>query len=148
MRLWFTLIELLVVIAVIGMLASIVLVSFKGTTDKARLGKAKDFYAQVSHALGAEAVGIWKFEEGDGPTARDSSGNGNDGTLQNGPVWTSASDCGLGLGGCLEFKGSDKNNLALPANDNTRNKSAETTFAFWIKIKSFLSGGNGMAPAY
>lgn len=33
-------------------------------------------------------VGYWKFDEGSGVTAKDSSGNGNDGTLVNGPTWT------------------------------------------------------------
>lgn len=32
-------------------------------------------------------VGYWKFDEGSGDTAADSSGNGNTGTLINGPVW-------------------------------------------------------------
>jgi flagellin-like protein len=32
-------------------------------------------------------VGYWKFDEGTGTTAADSSGNGNDGTLVNGPTW-------------------------------------------------------------
>lgn len=32
-------------------------------------------------------VGVWKFDEGKGNTAKDSSGNGNDGTLTNKPKW-------------------------------------------------------------
>jgi hypothetical protein len=32
-------------------------------------------------------VGYWKFDEGTGTTASDSSGNGNHGTLMNGPIW-------------------------------------------------------------
>jgi len=32
-------------------------------------------------------VGYWKFNEGSGILASDSSGNGNDGFLVNGPVW-------------------------------------------------------------
>ena len=32
-------------------------------------------------------LGYWKFDESAGTLASDSSGNGNDGTLQNGPVW-------------------------------------------------------------
>ena len=34
-------------------------------------------------------VGYWKFDEGLGGTASDSSGNGNAGALTNGPAWTS-----------------------------------------------------------
>jgi parallel beta-helix repeat protein len=33
-------------------------------------------------------VGYWNFEEGSGTIATDSSGNGNDATLMNGPTWT------------------------------------------------------------
>src|SRR5262249_18136306 len=33
-------------------------------------------------------VAYWKFDEGSGTTVADSSGNGNTGTLVNGPVWT------------------------------------------------------------
>ena len=33
-------------------------------------------------------VGYWAFDEGSGTTAGDSSGNGNNGTLVNGPTWT------------------------------------------------------------
>ncbi|MBD3365719.1 hypothetical protein GF360_00005, partial [candidate division WWE3 bacterium] len=47
-------------------------------------------------------VGEWLFDEGTGTTAYDSSGNGNDGTLTNGPVW-SAGKVGKGL----SFDGSD-----------------------------------------
>lgn len=34
-------------------------------------------------------VGWWKLDEGSGTTANDSSGQGNTGTLTNGPTWTS-----------------------------------------------------------
>ena len=33
-------------------------------------------------------VALWKFDEGRGTALKDSSGNGNDGTLANGPEWT------------------------------------------------------------
>jgi hypothetical protein len=35
-------------------------------------------------------VGYWPFEEGTGTTAADLSGNGNAGTLQNSPVWSTS----------------------------------------------------------
>jgi hypothetical protein len=49
-------------------------------------------------------VGIWLFDEGGGGVARDSSQNGNDGTLLpsgNGPQWTTQGQ----FGGALEFNG-------------------------------------------
>ncbi|MHC4168510.1 MAG: hypothetical protein ACYSWQ_16280 [Planctomycetota bacterium] len=50
----------------------------------------------------ADLVGHWRFDEGSGTTAFDSSGNGNDGTLNGGPNWVVGY-----LGGALEFDGSD-----------------------------------------
>ena len=82
----FTLIELLVVISIIGVLSSIVLVSFSGSRDRAKLATAQQFDAQVSHALGAYAVGIWRFEEGSGIDIYDESGFGNDGTFSGNPT--------------------------------------------------------------
>ncbi|MCK4355308.1 prepilin-type N-terminal cleavage/methylation domain-containing protein [Candidatus Parcubacteria bacterium] len=76
----FTLIELLVVISIIGVIASIVLVSFSGQRDKAKIAKSQQFSANINHSLGAYAVGIWDFEDQNNPTA-DRSGYGNNGTL-------------------------------------------------------------------
>lgn len=45
-------------------------------------------------------VGHWTFDEGSGTTAYDRSGNGNNGTLTNGPIWTTGQ-----LGGALSFDG-------------------------------------------
>ena len=98
----FTLVELLVVVAVIGMLASIVLVSLSGTKDKARLAQGQSFYAQLSHALAIDAAGVWKFEG----NANDSSGHGNNGTVT-GATLKTADQCGLGFGGCMSFDGND-----------------------------------------
>jgi hypothetical protein len=43
-----------------------------GTTDPSTLSPA----------------GLWRFEEGSGTTTADGSGNGNTGTLTNGPTWS------------------------------------------------------------
>ncbi len=77
----FTLIELLVVIALIGLLASIILVSLKGTREKAKIARGLEFSQSVQHALGADAVGIWSFDDCPGGTANDASGYGNNGTI-------------------------------------------------------------------
>lgn len=47
-------------------------------------------------------VGYWKFDEGSGTMAKDSSGEGNDGELKNGPVWVDGK-----FGKALSFDGSD-----------------------------------------
>lgn len=46
-------------------------------------------------------VGYWTFDEGSGTTAADSSGNGNNGTLVNGPTWVA----GKVGAGALSFDG-------------------------------------------
>ena len=82
----FTLIELLVVISIIGVIASIVLVSFSGSRDKAKLAKSQQFSANINHSLGAYAVGIWRFEEAAGIDIHDESGYGNHGTFYGNPT--------------------------------------------------------------
>ena len=47
-------------------------------------------------------VGWWKFDDGSGTAAVDSSGNGNDGVLNGAPKWVPGK-----LGGALEFNGTD-----------------------------------------
>jgi len=47
-------------------------------------------------------VGYWSFDEGKGNIAYDASGNGNNGTLVNGPEWTDGKN-----GGALQFDGKD-----------------------------------------
>ena len=48
------------------------------------------------------AVGMWLFDEGSGNIAKDSSGNGNDGQLTNGPKWVQGR-----FVRALEFDGKD-----------------------------------------
>jgi len=47
-------------------------------------------------------VGYWSFDEGKGNIAYDASGNGNNGTLTNGPKWTNGRN-----GGAMDFDGKD-----------------------------------------
>ena len=55
----------------------------------------------VAKAADPDLVGHWKFDEGSGTTAFDSSGNGNDGTLNGGAQWVEGQ-----LGGAIQFNGS------------------------------------------
>ena len=80
----------------------------------------------VNGSLTEGLVGWWKFDETDGNIAYDSSGNGNNGNLTNGPIWVTGK-----ISGALSFDGSDdfvdlgnSSNLAL-----TQNKS----LSIWLK---------------
>ena len=131
----FTLIELLVVISIIGVIASIVLVSFSGSRDKAKLARSQQFSSQINHALGAYAVGIWDFEDQNNPTA-DRSGYGNNGTLYDNTNFVDNDVLG---GHALIFDGSGdyvdcENNASLKP-------GSEITIEAWFKL-STVSGTN------
>ena len=132
----FTLIELLVVISIIGVIASIVLVSFSGQRDKARLARAQQFSSQINHALGAYAVGIWDFEDQSNPTA-DRSGFGNHGILY-GNTHFVANDV---LGGhALSFDGNG-DYVEIPDSTSLSITGTGITLEAWIKPKVGASNG-------
>jgi len=56
--------------------------------------------ALVAGSAQADLVGHWTFDEGEGTTAYDSSGNDYHGTLQGDPQWVTGN-----IGGALEFDG-------------------------------------------
>ena len=71
-------------------------------------------------------VGWWKFDEGSGAVAADSSGNGNDGTLH-GPVeWTTDGK----IGGAMAFTG--PYNYVLVPDAPSLNPTNGITIAAWI----------------
>ena len=137
----FTLIELLVVIAIIGIIASIVLVATKSVREKAKIAKGLNFAAQVHHALGADAVGIWDFNEGVDNTCRpeepyndicDSSGYNNHGE-RNGAGWTAEGDTPSGKGYALSFDGVD-DYVEVP-DDDSLDLVSSFTISTWVYKK-------------
>ena len=69
-------------------------------------------------------VGIWLFDEDKGDTAKDSSGNGNDGTLLKNPKWVAGK-----FGSALEFDGTNGVEIANPENF----EFLTWTYVLWFK---------------
>ena len=79
----FTLLELLIVIAVIAILAAIVLVSLNQSKQSAWEARGLQFSQNIRTTLATDLVGEWTFDSTDiqGNIAKDTSGNGNNGTI-------------------------------------------------------------------
>jgi hypothetical protein len=77
-------------------------------------------------------VGYWKFDETSGTTAADSSGNGNTGTLTNGPAWTTG---GMN-NGALTFNGTSQY-VSVPDASNLRGNNY--TITAWVYFNSLVS---------
>ncbi|MEN6576674.1 MAG: LamG domain-containing protein, partial [Phycisphaerales bacterium] len=60
------------------------------------------FVLSLIQTASAELAGWWKFDEGVGIAAADSSENGHDGTINGNPVWTTGQ-----YSGALQFDGTD-----------------------------------------
>lgn len=87
----------------------------------------------------APPVGWWKFDEGAGIQALDSSGNNNTGNLVNGPAW-SADRLG-GVGKALSFDGI--NDLVNAGSGVSLNLTNNLTISAWIFPRTFGGGGFG-----
>ena len=82
--------------------------------------------ASAAQVVDASLVGWWKFDEGVGAVAADSSGQGNNGSLH-GPVeWTDAGK----IGGALKFTG--PYNYVLVQSSPELNPTQAITIAAWI----------------
>jgi hypothetical protein len=77
----------------------------------------------------ADLAGYWKFDEGSGTIAHDSSGNGNDGTFNGDPQWVTGY-----FGGALEFDGSG--DWLDCGSDPSLSISGAVTMTAWIKVNT------------
>ncbi len=82
-------------------------------------------------------VGVWLFDEGEGNTAADSSGNGNDGELMGDPAWVVGK-----FGNALEFDGAGSY-VSVP-DSGSLNPTTAITLGAWIYPKGFTGNGNGI----
>ena len=139
MKQGFTLIELLVVIAIMGLLASIVLVNLGVPQEDARIASMLALSQTVWNVLGANAVGIWSFDEGSGTLVRDASGYGNDGEIKAGAVFTDDTphaELGQGNGKwAINFLGGGNRRIDVP-DTPALNLAGYLTIEAWIKLSS------------
>ncbi len=84
-------------------------------------------------------VGYWNLDEGTGTTALDLSGNGNGGTLVNGPSYLTGK-----MGNALSFNGSSSQYVNIPDAPSIDFGTGDYALSFWIQFpisKSFVWGG-------
>ncbi len=141
----FTLIELLVVISIIGLLSSVVLASLTVTRERARIAAGLQFAGNHFRTFGADAVGVYKFNESSGSTVLDSSGLDNHGVIQG--TATRVPDVpSPGFGTPLLLNGTtDRVEITNSANDQdyVNLNSRGFTMMAWIKPTSLSLGGHG-----
>ena len=79
-------------------------------------------------ATGLPPVAYWRFDEGSGATAYDSSGNGNTGVLVNGPQWIDGK-----VGKALKFDGID-DYVLIPHSSSLDISGNQMTVEYWMRL--------------
>ena len=82
--------------------------------------------AALTETTQAELVGCWRFDEGSGTVASDTSGNGNNGTLNGDPQWMAGY-----YGSALEFDGTDD---YIDCGNDPSLDLTTWTITFWLNI--------------
>jgi hypothetical protein len=77
-------------------------------------------------------VGYWKFDEGKGDIASDSSGNKNDGKLVRAPVWVDGK-----FGKALKFDAALRQKVEVPHSDNLAKIASALTIEAWVNPANF-----------
>ncbi|MHC4247839.1 MAG: protein kinase domain-containing protein [Planctomycetota bacterium] len=96
--------------------------------------KMREPVAEKAVGLDRGLVGHWKFDEGRGTVARDSSGWGNHGKIMGGAKWAEGR-----AGGAIEFDGrDDRVVIARPVQD-------DLTISMWMRTSRDGAGGRGGA---
>jgi len=128
----FTLVELLVVISVIGMLAGLVAANLKSAKQRAVTAQSQSFSNSIQQKIGIDLTGAWDFNEGSGTTAKDASGNNNNGTIIGGVSYSNDTSLGKGVEGrySLDFNGG-----YVSVNNTLTNGYSALTIEAWFKTR-------------
>ncbi len=92
---------------------------------------------RVDAAVDKHTVAVWLFEEGNGKTVKDASGNGHDGNFKGSPKWVKAK---FGTG--LELPGDAGGYVVV---DSTKKLELETlSIEMWVKVKESTGKWQGI----
>jgi len=99
----------------------------------------------VVSSAGADLVGHWPLDDGSGTTITDISGNGNDGTIVDNPVWDLTWVAGVS-GSALEFQGvgapGGNGDYIDCGSDASLNMTGPISIALWIRPDADDPEGN------
>ncbi|MFA9262145.1 MAG: LamG-like jellyroll fold domain-containing protein [Undibacterium sp.] len=101
----------------------------RGAPDRTNSSSSQ---AQGTGRLDSGLKAYYPLDNGSGTTATDASTNGNNGTLTNGPTWTTGQ-----IGGAVTFDGSD-DYVGLPA--KVFGILPRGTASFWVKGTNYTAG--------
>lgn len=113
---------------------------FQGIIDEVKIYNyartASDIQSDYNAVATSGLVGYWKFDEGSGTIAYDSSGSGNNGVIHY-AAWVNGA-----VGKALQFNGADSW-IEIP-NSPTLTGLSQITLEAWIKEESIPSRPNGI----
>jgi type II secretory pathway pseudopilin PulG len=144
----FTIVEFTIVILVTGIITGVVLWSVSVAKENGRIAAAALFEANLLSSMNNKLVGEWKFEEGTGLIAVDTSGKNNSATFPSVFSWSTDTYKRANSKYSLTFAG--LNYFTLPKSFGISDN--DFTIAEWIKSTSSqgqmyniynASGGNG-----
>ena|GEM_PF-646076 len=117
--------------------------TFAGTGTVAQMHEHASLLGAQATTLGTEEkspgpAAYWKFDEGTGTVSNDSTGNGNNGSIQGSPTWKSDDSCISKK--CLLFNGSSQY-ITVP-NSSSLNPTTGLTVEAWVKPTNVASSTN------